>query len=168
MTAIPTFWRACPRRAETLSKSLFLIFFSFHKGQQISEWKYEVVALPKIWTKKIEKFCPEYLRQNFSNYFVHILGNATTSYFHSEIFWPLGKVTKDNVSSNFPSYMLNLFYVSPWSEQNIFVYFNKKMSHWILIRNIVVPSADLMSNIQNVSPPKASECQCISLNNNRL
>ena len=29
------------------------------KGQEISEWKYEVVALPKLWTKKLEKFCPE-------------------------------------------------------------------------------------------------------------
>ena len=29
------------------------------KGQEISEWKYEVVTLPKIWTKKFEKFCPE-------------------------------------------------------------------------------------------------------------
>ena len=52
------------------------------KGQEISECKYEVVALPKIWTKKIEKFCPK-------NFFVHILGNARTSYFLSEISWPL-------------------------------------------------------------------------------
>ena len=27
--------------------------------------------------------------QNFSNFFVHILGNATPSYFHSEISQPL-------------------------------------------------------------------------------
>jgi hypothetical protein len=33
----------------------------------------------------MKKFCPEYLRQKFSKNFVHILGNATTSYFHSEI-----------------------------------------------------------------------------------
>ena len=46
------------------------------KGQEISEWKYWVVPLPKIWTKKLEKFVP-------------ILGNATNSYFHSEISWPL-------------------------------------------------------------------------------
>ena len=26
------------------------------KGQEISEWIYEVVALPKIWTKKAEFF----------------------------------------------------------------------------------------------------------------
>ena len=39
---------------------------------------------------KFEKFCPECLGQNFSNFSVHILGNATTSYFHSEISWPLG------------------------------------------------------------------------------
>ena len=62
------------------------------KGQFISEWKYEVVTLPKIWTKKFEKFFPEYLGQNFSTFFVHILGNATTSYFHSEINWPLTKL----------------------------------------------------------------------------
>ena len=65
------------------------------QGQEISEWKYEVVALPKIWTKKFEKFCPEYLgmdflwlRAKFLNFFVYILGQATTSYFHSEISWP--------------------------------------------------------------------------------
>ena len=42
------------------------------KGQEISEWKFEVVALPKIWTSKFEKFCPKYSGQNFSNFFVHI------------------------------------------------------------------------------------------------
>ena len=59
------------------------------KGQEISEWIYEVVALPKIWTKKIKKFCPDTTGQNFSNCFVHILGSATTLYIHSEISWPL-------------------------------------------------------------------------------
>ena len=29
-----------------------------NKGQKISEWKYKVVALPKMWTKKLENFCP--------------------------------------------------------------------------------------------------------------
>ena len=29
------------------------------KGQEISEWKYKVVALPKIWTKNFEKSCPK-------------------------------------------------------------------------------------------------------------
>ena len=29
------------------------------KGQEISEWIYEVVALQKIWTKKVENFCHE-------------------------------------------------------------------------------------------------------------
>ena len=29
------------------------------KGQEISERIYEVVALPKMWMKKLEKFCPE-------------------------------------------------------------------------------------------------------------
>ena len=31
----------------------------YDKGQEISEWMYEVVELPKIWTKKLEKFYPE-------------------------------------------------------------------------------------------------------------
>ena len=44
----------------------------------------------KIWSRRIaqnmnEKFCSEYLGQNFSNFFVYILGNATT---HFEISWP--------------------------------------------------------------------------------
>ena len=39
--------------------------------------------------EKFENFCPEYLGQNFSNFFVHILGNVTTLYFHFEIYWPL-------------------------------------------------------------------------------
>ena len=38
---------------------------------------------------KFEKFCPEYLGQNFSKFFVQILGNVMTSYFHFEIYWPL-------------------------------------------------------------------------------
>ena len=38
------------------------------KGQYISKWKYEVVALPKIWMKKFEKVCPKYSGQNFSNF----------------------------------------------------------------------------------------------------
>ena len=52
----------------------------------------------KIWCRRIAQnmnkkfFCPEYLGQNFSNFFVHTLGNAMTSYFHSEISWPLLKV----------------------------------------------------------------------------
>ena len=48
----------------------------------------------KIWSRpiaqnmneKFEKFSPEYLGQNFSNFFVNILGNATTSYFRFEIY----------------------------------------------------------------------------------
>ena len=58
-------------------------WFFHSKDHEISEWIYEVFALPKIWTEKFEKFCP------FSNFFVHFLGNATTSYIHSEISWPL-------------------------------------------------------------------------------
>ena len=30
------------------------------KGLKISEWKYEVVTLPKIWMKIFGKFCPKY------------------------------------------------------------------------------------------------------------
>jgi len=59
------------------------------KGQEISEWRYEV-ALPKVWTKKFEKFFSKYSGQNFYKNFVHILGNGTTPYFHSEISRPLG------------------------------------------------------------------------------
>ena len=29
------------------------------KGQEISGWKYEVIALPKIWKKIFEKLYPE-------------------------------------------------------------------------------------------------------------
>ena len=77
----------------TLKLNLLLTIVQWSKGQEISEWIYEVVALPKIWTKKFEKFCPILLPwsigQNFSDFFVHILGNATTSYIHSEISWPV-------------------------------------------------------------------------------
>ena len=48
------------------------------KGQLISEWKYEVVTLPKIWMKKFEKFCPKYSGQNFSNF--------------SSIFWAMWRL----------------------------------------------------------------------------
>ena len=58
---------------------------SISNGQEISEWIYEVVTMPKIWTKKLEKFCPIVSGQNFSKFLVHILGNAT----NSEISWPL-------------------------------------------------------------------------------
>ena len=58
------------------------------KGQEVSEWKFEVVALAKIWRKKFEKFCPKYSGP-FSNFFIRILSNATTSHFHSEIPWCL-------------------------------------------------------------------------------
>ena len=51
----------------------------------------------KIWSRRIaqnmnekfEKFCPKSLEHNFSKFFVHILGNAMTSHFHSEISWAL-------------------------------------------------------------------------------
>ena len=35
------------------------VFTTISKGQEISEWIHEVVALPKIWKKKLEKFCLE-------------------------------------------------------------------------------------------------------------
>ena len=43
-----------------------------------------------------EQFCTGKLVDNFSNFFVHILGKATTSYFHSEISWPLCHVRMEN------------------------------------------------------------------------
>ena len=53
----------------------------------------------KIWSCPIaqnmngnfEKFCSEHLGQNFSKFYRHILGNASTLYFHFEIYWPLPK-----------------------------------------------------------------------------
>ena len=56
---------------------LFYLAPESTKGQEILKWIYEVVALPKIWTKKLEKFCPYTIWQNFSKYI------------HSEISWPL-------------------------------------------------------------------------------
>ena len=38
---------------------------------------------------KIWKILPWHYGAEFFYFFVHILGNATTSYIHSEIFWPL-------------------------------------------------------------------------------
>ena len=35
--------------------------FLHFKGHKFSEWIFEVVALPKIWSKKFEKFCPDVL-----------------------------------------------------------------------------------------------------------
>ena len=75
----------------------------------------------KIWShriaqninKKFENFCPEYLGHNFSNFFVHILGNAKTPYFLFEIYWPLTidkffkvigiEVEKNNSQNNLPA-----------------------------------------------------------------
>ena len=58
------------------------------KGQKISKWKYEVVALPKIWTKDFEKFCHKYSGQNFSK-LLFKFWTIWTSYFLFEISWPL-------------------------------------------------------------------------------
>ena len=58
---------------------------------KVSKFQNESIKLshcPK-YEQKIWKCCPEYLGQNFSNFFVHILGNATTSNFRFEIYWPL-------------------------------------------------------------------------------
>ena len=86
---------------EMFKNSILLWYYKrFWKGIFIfppsSSKKYEVVAFcPK--NKKFEKFCPKYSGQSFSNFFVHILGNATTSYFHSEISWPLSSTWCDFV-----------------------------------------------------------------------
>ena len=56
------------------------------KGQKISKWKYEVVALHKIWTKSY-KILLWILRTE--SFFIYILANATTSCFNSEISWAL-------------------------------------------------------------------------------
>ena len=58
----------------------------------------------KIWSRriaqnmneKIWKILPQVFRAEFFNFFVHILGNATISYFHSEISWPLHKIYEGN------------------------------------------------------------------------
>ena len=57
---------------------------------------------PKYERKKFEKFCPEHLGQNFSNFFVHILGNTMTSYFHFEIYWPLMRAFRINFTPMWP------------------------------------------------------------------
>ena len=62
-----------------------------------------------LTSTKGQKFCSEYLGQNFSNFFVHILGNGTTSYFRFEIYWPLlnGKLTV-KISSIFVVFLENM------------------------------------------------------------
>ena len=56
--------------------------------------------------------------QNFSNFFVHILGNATTSYIHSEISWPLDHWTMVNNKFNFKVLNISLIQINnltyPW------------------------------------------------------
>ena len=49
------------------------------KGQIISEWSYEVIVSPKIWTKNCQDFCPHYTGQKSWQFFVHILGETMTS-----------------------------------------------------------------------------------------
>ena len=93
----------------------------------------------KIWSRRIAqnmneifwKILPWYytIGQNFSNFFVHILGNATTSYIHSEISWPLAylHISIINLSinlSNMTTFRINLiiFYLKVTPESKI---------HWI-------------------------------------
>ena len=64
----------------------------FAKGQWISEWIYEVIVSPKIWTKYCKDFCPVVWHstgQKSLQYLVHILGETITSKFHSEIYQSL-------------------------------------------------------------------------------
>jgi hypothetical protein len=63
---------------KSFSKGNFVLrFISFELKVRIfqNENMYEVVALPKIWTKKLEKFCPDTFP-----FFVHVLGNVRISY----------------------------------------------------------------------------------------
>ena len=43
----------------------------------------------KIWTRRIA----QNMNEKIWKIIVHILGNAMTSYFHFEIYWPLGHIT---------------------------------------------------------------------------
>ena len=55
---------------------------SFH-----SYWIWNILTFLKV-----RKFQNENMESSYCpNFFVHILGNATTSYFHFEIYWPLPK-----------------------------------------------------------------------------
>ena len=44
--------------ANSAAKPLAYLAMLGAKGQEISEWKYEVIPLPKIWTRKFEKLSP--------------------------------------------------------------------------------------------------------------
>ena len=59
------------------------------KGQLISEWIYDLIVSPKIWTKNCQDFCPPYTGQKSWQFFICILGETMTSKIHSEIDWPL-------------------------------------------------------------------------------
>ena len=77
-------WICAPQIFLNVRKSVwstYTLWFSISaKDQEISEWKYEVMALPIIWTKEFEKFCPKLQGRIFQKF--------DTSYFHSEISWP--------------------------------------------------------------------------------
>ena len=90
------------------------------KGQEISEWVYEVVALPQI-----RKILPYNIRADFSNFFIFILGNARSSYIHSEISRPLAKSKTSlsvkpvyNVMPGFFLILLNKFGEDPIKTKN--------------------------------------------------
>ena len=42
--------------SSSLLETMYILYF-FAKSKEISEWIYEFIAFPKIWTKKLETFC---------------------------------------------------------------------------------------------------------------
>ena len=59
-----------------------IIFEILTKGQKISEWIYEVIVSPKIWTKYCKDICPVLCHttgQKSLQFLVHILGETMTS-----------------------------------------------------------------------------------------
>ena len=49
------------------------------KGQLISEWIYEDIVSPKIWTENCQDFCPHHTGQKSWQWYVRILGETMTS-----------------------------------------------------------------------------------------
>ena len=83
--------------------------------------KYHFSVYSWIWScciaqnmnHKIRKILPWRIGQNFSNCFVHILGNAKSSYIHSEISWPLDQfIWTVKGQSNFWNRVI--FSLIPW------------------------------------------------------
>ena len=79
------------------------------KGQEISECKYEGCIAQNVNEENC-RILPWILRTEFLFFFIHSLGNATTSYFCSEISWPLPHARVDY-------YTLSL---ASWTRWNIF------------------------------------------------